>query len=444
MSAFTAIVRYHPHFQILHFLMFTSFASRLLLPTLLLCGLSLPAQDYKHRYAFAKAYFGLDLNLVPAYGGSAYLGPDDDVLPFEREGFAVPAVNIGATHFWGHADFYVSITTVPTKSKAQEVESKTRLGAFTGLRIYPWKSKIGSVRPYLGYKFSPVRYRQWSLAGTSFQRTAVKGVLDAGLAYQSKNGYFYIGYNQLLNSKVKVPLTRDQFTNTSLPSGFVTLGANWAIETTYNGDRKADAHFNDAFSKNPRFGWFLAIGPSSVFPLQKSEYFSGDRAFLDDLTMSNILPDVAIGFHFLPLDANVALSYRPIVQERSGDRFRQTVRRSSLALETYKYFGDYHGFTPFFGLGIGYDRLRLTETDGETNLPDLRREILSPHIVFGWDIRPARRGDAWLLRTNLRYTPFSEFEHQNRTISLRQLEFNFIQLVLFPGRMRAYKSYHRG
>jgi outer membrane protein W len=280
--------------------------------------------------------------------------------------------------------------------------------------------------------------------GTSFQRTAIKGVLDAGLTYQSKNGYFYLGYNRLLNDQVNVAIGRDQFTDTSLPAGFVTLGANWAIETTYNGDRKAVAHFNETFSKKRRFGWFLAAGPSSVFPLQKSDYFTGDRAFLDDLVMSNILPDIAVGFHFQPLDANVALSYRPIVQERSGGNFRQKLRRTSLALETYKYLGDYHGFAPFVGLGVGYDRLKLTETDGENELLSVKREILSPLIVFGWDIRPAHKGDAWLLRTNVRYTPFSELNHRGRTISLRQLEFNFIQLVVFPGRMRAYKSYYGG
>lgn len=420
----------------------TFFFAHLLLPVMLLFGISLQAQEHKHRYAFAKAYFGLDFNFVPAYGPSTFLDAAGQERSFTRKGFAVPAVNVGATHFWGHADFYVSITTVPLGGEDQEVATKTRFGAFTGLRVYPWKSTIGSIRPYAGYKFSPVRYRQSSVTGASFQRTAVKGGVEVGLTYQSKSGYFYLGYNHLLNPEIEVPIARDQFTRTSLPAGFFTLGANWAIETTYNGDRKAVAHFNEIFSEKRRFGWFLAIGPSSVFPLQKSNYFTGDRAFLDDLVMSNIFPDVSAGFHFLPLDANLALSYRPIVQVRSAGNFRQKTFRTSLALEACKFLGDYHGFTPFAGIGLGYDRIKLTETDAETNLAARKEQIISPMIVFGWDIRPARKGDAWLLRTNLRYSPFSEFEHRGKTISLRQLEFNFIQLVVFPGRLRAYKTYY--
>lgn len=417
-------------------------ASCLLLLALSLCLATLHAQDLKHRYTFAKAYFGLDLNVVSGYGSSEFIGADGNRVPFTRQGFAVPAVNIGATHFWGHADFYVSITTVPLGGQEQAVEAKTRFGAFTGLRVYPWKSKVSSLRPFVGYKFSPMRYSQWSLSGEAFKRTQVRGVLDFGLTYQTKKAYLYAGYNQLLNNEIDIAVSRNQFTRTSIPPGFFTIGANLAIETTYNGDAKGIAHFNDTFDDARRFGWFLAIGPSSAFPLQKSDYFTGDRAFLDDLTMSNILPDIGAGFHFLPLDANVALSFRPIVQERSGGDFQQTVRRSSLALETYKFIGDYHGFTPFLGLGLGYERMRLTETDGEITLADIRKTTFSPLIVFGWDIRPAKKGDAWLLRTNLRYTPFLDLEYRDRRISMQQLEFNFIQLVVFPARLRAYKSYY--
>ena len=417
-------------------------SSCFLLLVFLLCAASLPAQDFKHRYKFAKAYFGLDANFVPGYGGSTFIDAQGDLKTFDRQGFAVPAVNIGATHFWGHADFYVSIATVPLGGKDQPVETKTRFGAFTGLRIYPWKSGVGNVRPYIGYKFSPMRYRQWSLEEGSFQRTSVRGVLDVGLAYQSKGGYFYLGYNRLFNDEVEVAISREESTATSFPSGFFTLGANWAIETTYNSDIKGIDHFNETFDDAPRFGWFLSVGPSSAFPLQKSDYFTGDRAFLDDLAMSNIFLDVAAGFHFLPFDANVALAYRPIVQERSAGNFKQTMRRTSLTLETYKFLGDYHGFVPFIGVGLGYERMRLTETDEQVDITDVRQSAVSPILVFGWDIRPARKGDAWLLRTNLRYTPLLEFEYDNRSISLQQLEFNFIQLVVFPARIRAYKSYY--
>ncbi|MEL7163009.1 MAG: hypothetical protein AAFN92_19780, partial [Bacteroidota bacterium] len=386
-------------------------------------------------------YYGFDLNLVPSFGQSNFLNGTNSFEAFRREAFAQPAINFGATHFWGHADIYVSINTISLGGGEQPVETNTRFGTFTGLRVYPWKTQVGTLRPFLGYKFSPIRYRQETLEGTGFRRTSVRGVVDVGLSYQSKNAYFYFGYNRLLNDELEIPVSRSETIQTNLPSGFFTLGANWTWESTYRNDEDALRHFNEVFNGGGRYGWFVALGLSSAFPLTRSSYFTEDRTFLDDLTMSNILPDFGLGYHFLPFDANVALAYRPIVQERSDGGFSQTVRRNSLVLEGYKFLGDYHGFAPFLGLGLGYERLRLTEKEeGDRLVADVRQNTFTPVLTFGWDIRPGNRSDGWLLRTNLRYTPFLNLEHQGREISLQQLEFNFIQLVIFPTRLRAKKG----
>ena len=58
------------------------------------------------------------------------------------------------------------------------------------------------------------------------------------------------------------------------------------------------------------------------------------------------------------------------------------------------------------------------------------------YLVFGWDIRPSERGDWWVLRTNLRIPPQLELDHDDHTWSLQHLEFNFIQLVVYPQRWK--------
>ncbi|MEM6772552.1 MAG: hypothetical protein AAF597_18385, partial [Bacteroidota bacterium] len=167
-----------------------------LLSSFVFLGKGLIAQeDFKRRFSFAKTYFGVDLNIIPGFGNSIFINENGRLETFTRESLTLPAVNIGATHFWGHADFYVSITTVPLGAKDQPVATTTRFGALTGLRIYPWKTKVGTIRPYLGYKFSPIRYRQETTTGTSFQQTNVRGIVDLGVAYQTKHSYFYLGYN---------------------------------------------------------------------------------------------------------------------------------------------------------------------------------------------------------------------------------------------------------
>ena len=60
-------------------------------------------------------------------------------------------------------------------------------------------------------------------------------------------------------------------------------------------------------------------------------------------------------------------------------------------------------------------------------------------IICGWDIKPTK-AESWLLRTNLRYSPVS-MTVDNKKVAYDYIEFNFIQLVLFPERMMAqYKD----
>jgi len=58
----------------------------------------------------------------------------------------------------------------------------------------------------------------------------------------------------------------------------------------------------------------------------------------------------------------------------------------------------------------------------------------TPGITFGWDIRPNQL-QGFILRTNLRYTPTDNIGEEGG-VSFSQLEFNFIQLVVYPGRIK--------
>jgi hypothetical protein len=387
-------------------------------------------QGKSKRYSFAKAYFGADLVYTPSYGSSQFLNSFGLLESFDRAASLTPAINVGATHFWGYADIYISINTSQIKLAKEAVSTFSSGGVYTGFRVYPWQLTDKKLRPYIGYKFSPHYYEQESAS-----LTKVKSVMDIGIGYRLPSAYVYLGYNQVFGTEMDFPVSRNQFISTKIPRHFVNFGINWMIETTHSTQDDRFKHLNDFFGNSNKNGLYFGIGPSSAFPIVRSSYIQEELPFLDDLAMPAIFVDISAGYHFSKQDFSVGLAYRPIKQFRSGFGFRQSVERRSLALEGFKFLGDYHGFAPFIGAGLSIDRLHLRESDSEILIRDEKQQHISPLLVFGWDIRPGIKSDPWLLRTNLRYAPILNFETGSGNLSLQHLEFNFIQFVVYPGRI---------
>ncbi|MDZ4667619.1 MAG: hypothetical protein SGJ00_07025 [bacterium] len=396
--------------------------------------------DLKRRYSFAKSYFGADISYFHNLQESSFLNEQNQLQVLNRNNFITPAINIGATHFWGHADFFVSIATSSRKIGTDELENSIRFRAITGMRIFPLAIKENAIRPYLSYKFAPIRLNQSDIQGENYRKTQVKSILGAGIAYQTPKIYAYLGYEFIPNNETNIHLSRTQTATSSFPKGLLNFGINYSVEFTNGSYSPPIPQLDSILRSKNTLGLFFGIGPSSAFPTQNSSYITDLYSFLDDRTMSNTFPEITAGYHFSKHEFVISANFRPMRQERDAFGFNQRLRRNSFGLEAYKFLFDYHGFAPFLGAGIMYDDIRLTEVDNAINLTNDRFTFLTPSLVFGWDIRPSRRADIWLLRTNLRYSPFLELEKNNKKISLQHLEFNFIQAVIYPQRIKKYKE----
>ena len=402
----------------------------------LLSSTIINAQDWTKRHQFAKTYFGVSQYIVNDLSSGNYLNEDGSIQSFTKNGFITPSINIGATHFWGHADLYVSISTKDIKFGEDKLENSYRLGTFTGLRVYPLASKINTIRPYVGYKFSPFRYRQKNSLNQESKLTQVKSIVDFGLGIQTPNFYFTLEYGRVINPSFETYLSRSRTSRDYFPSNIFQIGLNYSIETTKPASRKENKEANKLFSKTNASGLFFSVGPSSAFPQVSSEYITELYPFLDDKSFPTIFPDFSVGYHFTKLDLITALSFRPMIQKRNAFGFDQEIKRKSVNLEAYKFLFDYHGFVPYVGIGLGFENISVSESDQGRSLSPTTLNKLSPNITFGWDIRPSVKGDWWILRTNLRYFPFLTIERQSKKLSLQHLEFNFIQFVFYPQRLK--------
>ena len=178
---------------------------------------------------------------------------------------------------------------------------------------------------------------------------------------------------------------------------------------------------------------------SSAFWLNQGSYNEATRPYIGRYSTS-IMPDFTLGYYLHNPDVNIAIGYRSYGASTNTYGVIHRLNRRSFVMEATKYLFDYHGFVPFVGPALSYENLAFEEfVESEPSL-DLSEEKLGYGLTFGWDIRPDRI-QSFILRTNLRWYPnlFLTVE-PDANVSFNNLEFNFIQLIIYPGRMFPRKS----
>lgn len=248
-------------------------------------------------------------------------------------------------------------------------------------------------------------------------------------------------------SKWRYPmLTGDQQIKT--PAVSFNFGLIYSMETTRSRkDEKLNASvLNYPTVSSPASGenfipvgdWFVGVGPSSSFMLGESAYNKTLFPSLNRKPVSGTFLDMSIGYHFNRAGIVTAVSYRNPKFKNEGYGVSQSVEKSSILLETYKYLIDYSGFTPYVGINIAVDNIRYSETTNGSQ-DSFKTSKVTPGITMGWDILPGKTSQAVVLRTNLRWFPFASMELKGRVFSLQQLEYNVIQLVVYPSRFQRMK-----
>ena len=389
------------------------------------------------RFTFAKSYFGIDMSYVPAYGPSSYL-LGSSTKNYQRQGYSLAAVNIGATHFWGITDIYVSIPTVAVVTEDKPTKTRVSHGASTGCRVFPLtfferirNKSLHLPQLFVGYKFLPMTYMQGD-----HSHTKVLGFIDLGLSTQINSWYLYARADLALSRyRFDVYLKETSPIETHMPFSWFSVGANWMIETTKGAASDRNKKRHEINSQTNRYGFFLGVGPSAAFPISSSTYIKKKRPFLDDKAFPSIFFELSLGYNFSVQDIVIQFAFRSMKQPRKFGDISSSLGRKSWVLEGFKSLFDYHGFVPFIGAGASIEWLRFSEKKNNKSIHNIQDTQIVPSIVYGWDIRPAQKGDKWILRTTLRYTPFLRLEVKDGDyLVLNYNEFNFIQFIYYPFR----------
>ncbi|HLR31432.1 MAG TPA: hypothetical protein VK074_03015 [Fodinibius sp.] len=383
----------------------------------------------------------MDLLGMPSAGEAFYRpNTNTDVRTYPIGSRVHPRILIGGTHFWGHADFFVTFP-ITTFRQSQELETWYNPGVETGALIYPWRLQQGALRPYVGASWSIINYRQTvsgERRGPDLHRSRVS--LKGGFGWQNKTGLWEMGISWLPSRSFRYPLSRNHFETVTLPRWSFRLSYKYLFDTTdrYEGEASRGRissriqKYRDAGKLNT---FSVAVGYSGAYTLSPSSHNDQQHPYLDNPANAKPFPDISAGYYFYKPDASIRLSWRSIRQSQEAFGIEQNLFRRSFALDFLKFLGDYHGFVPFIGPFVSKEYLRTKELDQGRQLLNTSHNGWTAGIVFGWDIRPIRT-PGLIFRTNLRYTPNLSLKTEDeQKIRFNQLEFNFIQLVVYPERL---------
>ncbi len=412
---------------------------RFLIVTFLLSALfvsAVSAQDFlvpkddRTRFQFAQGYLGVSGQYLP--GGEFTFSDGREI---QLSDAMQPRFVIGGTHFWGFVDFYVSFgLSSPINFSQYEEWDKENMntGTMTGMKIYPFVMRRGQLDPFVGVNWSFFNFSAQSEMFTGAQIHKHRAAYEMGVSYTSDGGNIF-EIQAMYTPRANMDYYTSRVNKGRLESDGLTASFTYKrmFESTKGNagrpisPKEPQGNYGNAF----HFG----IGPSSSQTLVASEYHQQFTPYMDPLLKWNVFPEISAGYYFYAPDFDVRLSYRPLVSKSQAHEVTQVARRQSLALEAYKNLFDYHGFVPFIGLSLAAEWNRFEQSGEDIPQLDIRERDIFPGIVFGWDIRPTKY-NSWLLRTNLRYYPTAKMEVSGENISLNQLEFNFIQFVVYPQR----------
>ncbi len=180
--------------------------------------------------------------------------------------------------------------------------------------------------------------------------------------------------------------------------------------------------------------FYFGVGLSSAFWLGDNSYNDNQWPFIERYSTA-LMADFTLGYYFHQPDLNIAMGYRSYSSGTNTYGVVQSAKRRSLVFEVTKFLFDYHGFAPFLGPAVSYENLSFKESFEGQLTQDISDNQWSYGLTFGWDIRP-NRIQSWILRTNLRWFPDLQLDvNDNDSVNFNNIEFNFIQLIVYPGRM---------
>jgi hypothetical protein len=388
---------------------------------LLACSITAKAQ--RNRYNFAQTYFGIQGDILHGQSSS----PD----------FGAARLVVGGTHFWYHADFYISfpVSTFALSSSAWQYSE----GVTTGGRYLPFGPGSKVPHPFVGISWMTPSLRVGQ--GPQIQQNRLG--IDGGLSLVLRKRYTLEARVQYQhNANVNYPDSRESFALQTPPVWSFGIAFKKYFDTTAgNASPAGQAWLLAAEQHLEQHGglsaWSIALGLTANIVGQS--YRTDGAGFLPSQPPIALGPDIGIGYYFHRADVGVRLAYRTFSSTQEAYGYAWHLREHRLSFEGFKFLFDYKGFVPFLGISLSANHQNFETRDRGALSASGAGWMPVAGAVFGWDIRPSKT-DWFILRSNLRYHLSAGITGDQYDLRSTQIEINFIQLVIYPQRFSKLKS----
>ena len=285
--------------------------------------------------------------------------------------FRAGSLSIGALHFFGHADLFVTIPVVArTTNGVAGRRERLPHAVATGVRLYPWALRPGALRPFVA---TALEARRWGVEngldvtqnhGSSVRLTMPIG---GGVSWRTRRGVTLDAGVAYLRDTAHVPSSGLGMRALSLGGIRMTTGAKWShglspsAEPDFRGSVARRLHQLQAQGVLSTFN--VAVGPSARLIQARSSYLDGRRPYLRDRLLDSGFAQTSAGYYSFAHDAEVRMAFRTFASRAEAYGIDLRTRHTGWFVEGLKFLDwGFHGFVPFVGGGLGASRLTARES----------------------------------------------------------------------------------
>jgi len=195
--------------------------------------------EKQSRHRFAQLNLGGGIQMSSG-GHTSYIDQNGNSQKLSLKNTYSPTFIIGGTHFWGHADFAITVPLFAQTVSENNQNLQYLRGVETAFKFYPWRITKKKIRPYLGVSLAPFYYEQNNENlefGSGHGHEQVAYPILGGLTYSTGSKLIELGITWNYQNTQDYYITKEIELPIETPPLFFHFSFRHQLETTVSAEK---------------------------------------------------------------------------------------------------------------------------------------------------------------------------------------------------------------